>query len=65
MDSTWLGMMVCVCNPSTLEVEAGGSQVRGQFGLHSENLSKKKKKDTGKLEWIILETPPLRLWGRE
>jgi hypothetical protein len=25
----------------------------------------KKKKDTGKLEWIILETPPLRLWGRE
>jgi short-subunit dehydrogenase involved in D-alanine esterification of teichoic acids len=27
------------CNPSTLETEAGGSQVPGKPGLHSETLS--------------------------
>jgi hypothetical protein len=28
-------MVVHSCNPSTQEVEAGGSQIRGQLGLHS------------------------------
>lgn len=32
-----LGMMVCACNPSTQEAEAGEwTQVQGQFGLHCE-----------------------------
>jgi hypothetical protein len=39
-----LGMVVYVYNPSTREAETGGSGVPGQFGLHSETLSLKKKK---------------------
>jgi hypothetical protein len=31
------------CNPRILEVEVGGSQVRGQPGLHSEILSQNTK----------------------
>jgi hypothetical protein len=32
-------MVLHICNPSTQGAEAGGSQVRGQPGLHSETLS--------------------------
>jgi hypothetical protein len=39
-----LGKVVHACNPSTWEVEAGGSQVQGQYGLCSKTLSQKKKK---------------------
>jgi hypothetical protein len=38
------GIVAHISNPSTWEAEAGGSQVRGQPRLHSENVSKKKKK---------------------
>jgi hypothetical protein len=37
-------MEVHACNPSTQEVEAGGSQGWYQSGLHTETLSQKKKK---------------------
>jgi hypothetical protein len=36
-------MVITTCNPSTQEVEAEGSWVQGQSGLHSETLSQKKK----------------------
>jgi hypothetical protein len=32
---------VLLCNPNTKGVEAGGSAVQGQPGLHSETLSQK------------------------
>jgi hypothetical protein len=35
------GLVVHICNPSILEVEAGGFQVEDQHGLHSETLSQK------------------------
>jgi hypothetical protein len=35
---------VHVCNPSSEEAQAGGLQVQGQPGLHSETLPKRKKK---------------------
>jgi hypothetical protein len=38
------GKMVHACNPSTQEAEAERSQVWGQLGPHSENLSQNKKK---------------------
>jgi hypothetical protein len=37
-------VMVHACNPSTQEVEAGGSPVLGQAGLDSKTLSLKEKK---------------------
>jgi hypothetical protein len=39
-----LDMVAYTCNPSTGEVETGGSQVLGQPGLHSEILLQKKQK---------------------
>jgi hypothetical protein len=33
--------MVHTCNPSPYEMDAGGSQVRGQPELHSDTLSEK------------------------
>jgi hypothetical protein len=36
-----LGIKLHAYNPSTLEAEAGGSQVQGQPGLHSETLFQK------------------------
>jgi hypothetical protein len=36
-------MMTFACNPSTQEAEAGGWQVQGQPGLHSETSSKTQK----------------------
>jgi hypothetical protein len=39
-------MVVHIYNTSTLEVEAGGLGIRGQSGLHSENLLKRKEKKT-------------------
>jgi hypothetical protein len=41
-----LGIVVRACNPSNQEVEAGGSQVQGQSGLHGENLCEQTKKLT-------------------
>jgi hypothetical protein len=38
-------MVVLAYNPSMWEVEAGGSWVLANFGLHSTTLSKKKKKN--------------------
>jgi hypothetical protein len=35
--------VVHICNPSTWEAEAGGSQIGSQPGLHSEILYQKKK----------------------
>jgi hypothetical protein len=35
-------MVEYICNPSTQEVEAGGLQIPGQFGINSEILSQKK-----------------------
>jgi hypothetical protein len=37
---------VYACNPSTQEIEAGGSQVQGQPGLHHKTLSQKKQMET-------------------
>jgi hypothetical protein len=37
-----LSMVVHICNPSIWEAEAGGWQVGGQPGLHSEILPQKK-----------------------
>jgi hypothetical protein len=36
-----LGVLMHTCNPSTQEMEAGGLQVWGQPGLHSETLPQK------------------------
>jgi hypothetical protein len=36
-------MMVHTCNPSTVEAEAEGSQVRSQPGLHTVTLSQQNK----------------------
>lgn len=41
--NTWLGVVVCACNPSTWEAEAGGLGVQGQPGLSE---TKKLKKQT-------------------
>jgi hypothetical protein len=41
-------VMVCTCNLSTQEVEAGGLQVQGQPGLLGEICIKKKKKEKRK-----------------
>jgi hypothetical protein len=46
-------MMVQVCNPSTGEAEAGGSQVQVQSGLYSETLSQTKQ--TKKTWWWMVE----------
>jgi hypothetical protein len=35
-----LGTVVYICNPSTWNADAGGLQVQGQPGLHSETVSK-------------------------
>jgi hypothetical protein len=43
-------MVVLAYNPSMWEVEAGGSWVLANFGLHSTTLSQKKKKKTRKGE---------------
>jgi hypothetical protein len=39
-------MVTQACNLSNQEAEAGGSQVGGQPGLHSETLSQKKNQKT-------------------
>jgi hypothetical protein len=39
-----LNVVVCVCNPSTWQVEAGRFEIQGHPGLHSETLSQDKKK---------------------
>jgi hypothetical protein len=41
-----LSVVVHICNPSTWEAEAGGSQIGSQPGLHSEILYQKKKEIT-------------------
>jgi hypothetical protein len=42
-------MVEHTCNPSTQKVNAGGSRVGGQPGLHSETVLRKKKK---KKSWV-------------
>jgi hypothetical protein len=41
-----LYMMAHTCNPNTRKAEAGELRVGGQPGLHSENSSQKKKKES-------------------
>jgi hypothetical protein len=43
-----LGMVIHIYIPSILEAEAGGSQVLGQPGLHSEISSQKKRWGRGR-----------------
>jgi hypothetical protein len=40
--------VVHTCNPSTWETEAGGSEVRGQTGIHGKILSQKQQKKENK-----------------
>jgi hypothetical protein len=35
------GMVIHICNPSTWEVEEGGSLIQGHSGLHRETLSQR------------------------
>jgi hypothetical protein len=48
-------MVVHACNPSTEEVEAGGSQVYSQPGLHGETPSQNKKQNKTKGELMVCE----------
>jgi hypothetical protein len=41
-----LSMVVCICNPSTQEAEAGRWRVCSQTGLHNEALFQNKHKTT-------------------
>lgn len=71
--SNWPDVMAHICNPSTLEAEAGGLSVWGQPGRHrnlkpawtiKENLSQKKKDEQKLLitHWII-KTQALSLYN--
>jgi hypothetical protein len=46
--------MVCVCNPSTWEAEAGGLLVTGHPGLHSETCLKKKKHNKNYITFVTI-----------
>jgi hypothetical protein len=48
-----LGTVVCACNPSTWEAEAGGSQIQGHPGLYNETHLKKKKTGWGDLIHLL------------
>jgi hypothetical protein len=52
-----LGIVVHICNPSTQEVETGKLRVRGQPGVHTENLSQTTTKLLGNLGTVVPATP--------
>jgi hypothetical protein len=49
-------VVVSTCNPSTLEPEAGKSQVQGQTELHRETLSKQANKNRKKGKTMLINT---------
>jgi hypothetical protein len=59
------GMVVYAYNLSPHEVEARGSRVGGQLGLHSKTLSLKKQKTNNKLEPVAHTCNPSYSGGRE
>lgn len=46
-------MMAHDCSPGAWEVEAGAMQVSGQPGIHSEDLSQKKKNQENRFLYLI------------
>jgi hypothetical protein len=62
--SLWkLGVVTLTCNPNTSEVEAGGSWVLGQLGLHSKSLFQNNK--TGRARWLVPIIPATQRQDQE
>lgn len=53
------GIVVYACHPSTQELEAGGSKVLDQPGLHSESVSQKQNKVRQHSRSPLVLTPPV------